>query len=481
MGLTRGVLACALLATLTSEARAQPPSTTAIDFTVESEPSGALVIADGQVVGQTPLDTQLLVAATAETEGIRVTVSLDGYQPMTLVAHPRRGVVVLQVALRPLSTPAPPVDPAPPPVDPAPPPVDPNPAAPPSTGTAPVAPAPVAPAPVAPPPVAASPVAPATTETPATPASPVASEPPPPAPVAPAAQPAPPPGDPAPGPEAAVDAPANASPEGPPVDLDEPLSELGMRLGFFTGDQMPAFGSFRVYAFTLEGFGRLHLGGGRRDEVYVDLDVAASFVLTHVDVLDGRFRVGNPHVGLWVGYRLDRLRFGAGLHFGVPFSAVFSDAYDVIALRTYELAASMHAWDSVSSWRYSTLSVLGAAEVRYDDPVFQVGGELRIGGLIGIDQGGISGNDELAVRLRVWGQAQPVPEITLGGGIGLSHRAGLSGNASNTALSLSPHVHFNIGYAYIGPRFTINLIDPLGFSFDTGKVWALSLELGGRL
>lgn len=472
------MLTCALLATMTSEARAQTPSTTAIDFTVESEPSGALVIADGQVVGQTPLDTQLLVAATAETDGIRVTVSLDGYQPLTMVAHPRRGVVALQVALRPLSTPAPPVDPTPPPVDPAPPPVDSNPAAPPSTETAPVAPAPVDPAPVDPAPVAPSPVAPATTPAPATPASPVAPEAPPPA---PAAQTAPPPDGPAPAPEAAVDAPVNESPDGPPVDADEPLSQIGLRLGFFTGDQVPAFGAFRVYAFTLEGFGRLHLGGGRRDEVYVDLDVSANFVLTHVDVLDGRFRVGNPHVGIWVGYRLDRLRFGAGLHFGVPFSAVFSDAYDVIALRTYELAAGMHAWGSVSRWRYSTLSVLGAAEVRYDDPVFQVGGELRIGGLIGIDQGGISGNDELNVRLRIWGQAQPVPEITLGGAIGLSHRAGLSGNASDTALSLSPHVHFNIGYAYIGPRFTINLIDPLGFSFDTGRVWALSLELGGRL
>lgn len=79
-----------------------------IDLQVQSTPPGAQVIANRQVVGVTPLDTQLPVQGGAP---VRVTVQLAGYQPHTFEVDPSRPSHSVHAALVPLDGSAP-VDPA---------------------------------------------------------------------------------------------------------------------------------------------------------------------------------------------------------------------------------------------------------------------------------------------------------------------------------------------------------------------------------
>lgn len=46
-------------------------------------------------------------------------------------------------------------------------------------------------------------------------------------------------------------------------------------------------------------------------------------------------------------------------------------------------------------------------------------------------------------------------------------------------LSLEPYARFDFDRAFVSTRFTLNLDNPLGFSFDTGRLWGLSVALGG--
>lgn len=50
-----------------------------------------------------------------------------------------------------------------------------------------------------------------------------------------------------------------------------------------------------------------------------------------------------------------------------------------------------------------------------------------------------------------------------------------------TQVSLEPYARFELGETgFLSTRFTLNLDDPYGFSFDTGKVWGLHVALGGH-
>jgi hypothetical protein len=49
-----------------------------------------------------------------------------------------------------------------------------------------------------------------------------------------------------------------------------------------------------------------------------------------------------------------------------------------------------------------------------------------------------------------------------------------------TFLALEPYGRFDVSEtAFVNARFTLNLDEPLGFSFDEGKVWALHIGGGG--
>ncbi len=49
----------------------------------------------------------------------------------------------------------------------------------------------------------------------------------------------------------------------------------------------------------------------------------------------------------------------------------------------------------------------------------------------------------------------------------------------STQLSFEPYARLDFDSAFLATRFTMQLDDPLGFSFDTGGLWGLHLALGG--
>ena len=54
--------------------------------------------------------------------------------------------------------------------------------------------------------------------------------------------------------------------------------------------------------------------------------------------------------------------------------------------------------------------------------------------------------------------------------------------SSSTFLSFEPFVRFDVSEAaFLNARFTLNIDEPLGFSFDDGKVWALHLGFGAAI
>jgi len=52
--------------------------------------------------------------------------------------------------------------------------------------------------------------------------------------------------------------------------------------------------------------------------------------------------------------------------------------------------------------------------------------------------------------------------------------------ASSTFLAFEPYGRFDVSdSAFLNARFTLNLDEPLGFSFDDGRIWALHFGGGG--
>ena len=49
-----------------------------------------------------------------------------------------------------------------------------------------------------------------------------------------------------------------------------------------------------------------------------------------------------------------------------------------------------------------------------------------------------------------------------------------------TQLAFEPYARFDIDPGFIATRFTLNIDDPLGFSFDGGKLWAIHVGGGAH-
>jgi serine/threonine protein kinase len=76
--------------------RSHPPVT----FHVETEPRGAAVTLEGKLVGRTPLELQVPLAASGLARA-ELGLSLSGYQPTTVSASGETGTVVVKEKLRP--------------------------------------------------------------------------------------------------------------------------------------------------------------------------------------------------------------------------------------------------------------------------------------------------------------------------------------------------------------------------------------------
>jgi hypothetical protein len=76
-----------------------PKSSPEVLFDVQTEPPGATVTRDGNVLGQTPLAVKIIRDSDAPAQ-VELGLSLDGYEPATVMAQGMTGAVPVRQTLK---------------------------------------------------------------------------------------------------------------------------------------------------------------------------------------------------------------------------------------------------------------------------------------------------------------------------------------------------------------------------------------------
>ncbi len=247
------------------------------------------------------------------------------------------------------------------------------------------------------------------------------------------------------------------------------ISRMHGELSFYTGTQ----GATTTNALVLQ------VGGGvkltRNLEVTFGL-TGHGLIQSQSGVTGDRYALGNVMSGVnYVSAINPQLRFkvGGALAFG-PWnfkdSSVTTEGFvqNISGLAT-------HAFQDLWYHTPNLVHIVVPARVEYDvTSSFVVTGDVQadlgIGlgntntGLLFIFAPGAAywASDSFAIGARL-----PLQLQSFGG--------------DGAQVSLEPYARFELGEtAFLATRFTLNLDDQYGFSFDTGKVWGLHVALGGH-
>jgi hypothetical protein len=89
------------------------------------------------------------------------------------------------------------------------------------------------------------------------------------------------------------------------------------------------------------------------------------------------------------------------------------------------------------------------------------------------------GDTELTIQLAPGMGFFASPTVLIGGRFPFVWIPTESGSDS-TYFGFEPYVRFDVSEtAFLNARFTLNIDEPLGFSFDEGKIWSLHFGGGG--
>ena len=235
----------------------------------------------------------------------------------------------------------------------------------------------------------------------------------------------------------------------------------------------PAFyGRFRLY----DARGSLAGLSGRGGFV-VDLDVAWRGVGLAGDV--GIFRMGNPFVGVRFGKdsRAFTIRFGGGIT--LPLINLYDDGFE--AFTAYGVGRAVHGFWDLELLTPQSMSVLFYGDAQYRASAFTLGGDAGFSTLINVPEGGPSGDPVLLFKLGVYGAALPIPELALGLRFQMVALVAPGGGGGEDGyLAMVPFIRGQFGQGFAEVRLWMNLDEPLGFAFDSGKFWAISFSGGGN-
>jgi hypothetical protein len=182
------------------------------------------------------------------------------------------------------------------------------------------------------------------------------------------------------------------------------------------------------------------------------------------------FGVGNLHFGanyLHAGDRY-RLKVGGAVQYGPWNNDLENENRAALGYGAY--ARSIH---DVGLWAPEMLSLVAPAR-------FEFGEELVLGGdaALGIHIPTNNGDVELTIQIDPSLGYFVSPTVLLGARLPFIFVPTESGDDA-TQLAVEPYARFDIGRGFVATRFTLNIDDPLGFSFDEGKIWAIHLGGGG--
>jgi hypothetical protein len=226
------------------------------------------------------------------------------------------------------------------------------------------------------------------------------------------------------------------------------------------------------------------LGGGYKLTDRLELELVLPFVYASRDAIDpnnGRhedrttFVSGDPFVGVNYLHGSGDLRLKVGGGVALPF-APDSDAGHYLALYG---ASAIRAFQDDFLWQPRTLSLVAPLRLEYGERVL-FGGDASVMIFLptGDDDPGLGddGRDTgLAITLAPGVGFWVTPKTLLGARFGLYWLTTAEGD--NAQLSFEPNFRHYFGDGFLHARFTLNLDEPAGFSFNPGGFWGL--HLGG--
>jgi hypothetical protein len=182
--------------------------------------------------------------------------------------------------------------------------------------------------------------------------------------------------------------------------------------------------------------------------------------------------VGNLHLGAnFVGTK-DVLRYKVGGALQWAPWTIDPGQNFALALATGFAARSIH---DGGLWLPETLSIVAPARVETGDQLV-LGADAQVGVHIPTGSGG---DVELSLQLDPGVGFWASETVLVGGRIPIVWVP--TGAGDNAQIAVEPYARFDFGSAFFNTRFTLNIDDPLGFSFDDGKVWALHLGFGAAI
>lgn len=182
--------------------------------------------------------------------------------------------------------------------------------------------------------------------------------------------------------------------------------------------------------------------------------------------------VGNLHLGAnFVGAK-DALRYkvGGALEWA-PWTIDPSPNF-ATALGLGGFARSLH---DLGLWSPETLSIVAPARVETGDKIV-LGADAAVGVHVPTGSGG---DVELSLQLDPGVGFWASETVLVGGRIPIVFVPTSDGD--NAQVAIEPYARFDLGTAFLNTRFTLNIDEPLGFSFDESRVWAFHFGAGGAI
>jgi hypothetical protein len=183
----------------------------------------------------------------------------------------------------------------------------------------------------------------------------------------------------------------------------------------------------------------------------------------------GGTAIGNLHLGASYLLARDawRLKVGGALEWG-PWTSNLS-TYPALALVEGNAARS---GQDIGLWEPEEFSVVAPARFEYGDRLVGTG-DAQLG--LHFPTGG--GDTDLSIQLAPGIGYYVTDMVLLGARLPFIWVPTSSGDNAQTAFE--PYARLDFDNAFVNTRFTLNLDEPLGFGFDSGKVWAWHVGGGG--
>ena len=268
----------------------------------------------------------------------------------------------------------------------------------------------------------------------------------------------------------------------------------GMRaygeLGFFTvgdSEEQSAGGTTSEFSSRIWSISAI-LGGGYK--IAPDLEIEAMLPLAFFtwsvsssfdapgtefdeETSDSMTEVGVGNLQIGVNYlRAEgplRMKIGGAAQYG-PWTI---DPETEFAF-SLAFASAARGGQDIGLWATETLSLVTPSRVEYGDQ-FVGTGDGGLGLHIPTDGGDV----EMSVQINPGFGYYAQPTVLIGARLPFVWFPTQSGSGA-TFLAFEPYGRFDVSdTAFVNARFTVNIDEPLGFSFDEGKIWALHVGGGG--